>query len=128
MAAAVKLTEAEALALVAALENLVGTEEIAKAVSLALPADKGIALVLRREPVKLTKAETVALVKAIVPLIPGATLKAKIAVVLKAARPCFDSAERFNEVTAYVVARLKAYAAGDASQPSLSVPAECLLT
>ena len=53
--------------------------------------------------VKLTEAETVALVKAIVPLIPGATLKAKIAAVIKAARPCFDTEARYKEVTAYVV-------------------------
>lgn len=111
MAAAVKLTEAEALALVAALEDMVGTPALTTALVNSIGVEKAFSMIEFRKPVKLTKAETVALVKAIVPLIPGATLKAKIAAVLKAARPCFATAERFKEVTAYVVARLKAYAA-----------------
>jgi hypothetical protein len=109
----IKLTRTEALDLVDALVDLVGAERLAPVIFAALPFDKATELTVNRNAVALTKAETAALVKAVVPLIPGATLKAKIAAVLKAARPCFSTAERFKEVTAYVVDRLKAYAAGD---------------
>jgi len=114
----IKLTRTEALDLVDALIDLVGAEKLAPAIFAALPFDKATELTVNRNAVKLSKDETAALVKAVVPLIPGGTLKAKIAAVLKAARPCFATVERYKEVTAYVVARLKAYAAGDAIPPA----------
>lgn len=109
MAATVKLTKDEARGLIAALEAAVPTAELVAAVFSAIPADKALALTIRREAVSLTRAEKVALIKAVVPLIPGATAKEKIAFAVKAIRPAFVTKARFDEVMAYVVERVKAH-------------------
>lgn len=108
MAAPVKLTKAEGIALVAALEKRVGYDALAFALVGAIGAERAGKLIAEKQG-RISKAETVALVKAIVPLIPGTTLKAKVKVAISALREAIPDRERQDAILAYVIERIKAY-------------------
>lgn len=118
MAGPVKLTQAEALALVAALENRVGYDALAFALVGAIGAERAGKLIAEKEG-RITKAETVALIKAIIPLVPGDTLKAKIKTAIAGLREAIPDKARADAILAYVVERIKTYK----SPPPVAPPA-----
>lgn len=123
MAARVKLTSAEGAALVSIALDKLGADAVVPVLASALPADK-VARLLQRKSTPLTIAEKMALVNAIVPLLPGSTPRQKINSVVKAIRPAFATRERYDEVMAYVVERIKLYlAGGETSAVSSAYPA-----
>lgn len=123
MAAAVKLTMAEGLALVAALEAGVGTVPLAGALVSVLGPEKAVGLIVERKGVRLSKDEVLALVRAIYPLIPGTDLRSRLLWVVKSARAAIGNDVRFNAIVAYVVERLEAYAAGSGTPADPEAPA-----
>ena len=110
--ARVKLTVAEGLALINALETGIGTVPLTAALVTALGPVRATTLIVERKGVRLTKEEVVELVKAVYPLIPAATTKDKLIWVVRAAKPAFDTQERYLEVIRYVKERIKLFAAG----------------
>lgn len=106
MAAPVKLTLAEALALVAELEKAVGYDALAFALVGAIGAERAGKLIADKTG-RISKAETVALVKAVLPLVPGDTLKAKIKLAIAGLRRAIPDRARQDEILAYVVQRIK---------------------
>ena len=106
MAAPVKLTKVEGIALAEALAARVGYANLVGALASAIGSERALALVESREG-RISKAETVALVKAIIPLIPGDTLKAKIKVAIAALRRAIPDRARQDAILAYVVQRIK---------------------
>lgn len=108
MAGQVKLTLAEALALVAELEKAVGYDALAFALVGAIGAERAGKLIADKTG-RISKAETVALVKAIIPLVPGENLKAKIKAAIAALRRAIPDKARADAILAYVVQRIKDY-------------------
>lgn len=106
MAAPVKLTKAEGVALVAALEKRVGYDALAFALVGAIGAERAGKLIAEKQG-RISKAETVALVKAVIPLVPGDTLKAKIKLAIAALRRAIPDKARQDAILAYVVQRIK---------------------
>ena len=106
MAAPVKLTKAEGVALVAALEKRVGYDALAFALVGAIGAERAWKLIAEKQG-RISKAETVALIKAILPLVPGATLKAKIKTAIAGLREAIPDKARADAILAYVVQRIK---------------------
>ena len=119
MAAPVKLTKAEGVALVAALEKRVGYDALAFALVGAIGAERAGKLIAEKQG-RISKAETVALIKAILPLVPGATLKAKIKTAIAGLREAIPDKARQDAILAYVVEKIKEYKYGQESQPSAS--------
>lgn len=116
MAAPVKLTKSEALALVAELEKAVGYDALAFALVGAIGAARAGSLIANKEG-HISKAETVALVKAILPLVPGANLKDKIKTAIAALRRAIPDKARQDEILAYVLQKIKDY-----KDPPAAVP------
>lgn len=110
MAAPVKLTQAEALALVSALEQRVGYDQLLAVLIAAIGAQRALALVEEKAG-RITKAETVVLVKAILPLVPGADLKAKVKSAIAGLREAIPDKARADAILAYVLERIKRYKA-----------------
>ena len=108
MSVPIKLTKAEGLALAAELVAVVGAPAVASALVSVIGNDRAQAILGAKEG-RISKSETVALVKAIIPLIPGATLKAKIKVAIAALRRAIPDKARQDEILAYVVQRIKDY-------------------
>jgi len=106
VAAPVKLTKAEGVALVAALEKRVGYDALAFALVGAIGAERAGKLIAEKQG-RISKAETVALIKAILPLVPGATLKAKIKTAIAGLREAIPDRARQDAILAYVVQRIK---------------------
>jgi hypothetical protein len=106
MAAPVKLTKAEGIALAEALAARVGHANVLLALVSAIGAERATGIVERQEG-RISKAETLALVKAIIPLVPGDTLKAKIKVAIAALREVIPDKARQDAILAYVVQRIK---------------------
>lgn len=113
----IKLTVAEGLALVNALETNIGTVPLAAALVAALGPAKAATLITERKGVRLTKEEIVALVKEIYPLVPGSTVKDKLIWIVRMAEPAFDTQERYLAVIRYVKERIKLFAAGQEYDP-----------
>ena len=110
MVTPVKLTKAEALALVSALERRVGYEQLLTVLVATIGVQRALALVKEKSG-HITKAETVRLVKAILPLVPGADLKAKVKSAITGLREAIPDKARADAILAYVLERLKAYKA-----------------
>lgn len=108
MAAPVKLTKAEGIALAEALAARVGHANVLLALVSTLGAERATGIVERREG-RISKAETVALVKAIIPLVPGDTLKDKIKVAIACLREAIPERERQDAILAYVLQKIKDY-------------------
>lgn len=108
----IKLTVAEGLALIDAIERELGTVPLTAALIMALGPVKATTLITERKGVRLTKEEVVALVKAIYPLVPGATVKDKLVWIVRMAKPAFATQERYLAVIRYVKERIKLFAAG----------------
>jgi len=119
VAAPVKLTVSEGVALVAALEKRVGYDALAFALVGAIGAERAGKLIAEKQG-RISKAETVALIKAILPLVPGATLKAKIKTAIAGLREAIPDKARQDAILAYVVEKIKEYKYGQESQPSAS--------
>lgn len=119
MAAPVKLTVSEGVALVAALEKRVGYDALAFALVGAIGAERAGKLIAEKQG-RISKAETVALIKAILPLVPGATLKAKIKTAIAGLREAIPDKARADAILAYVAEKIKEYKYGQESQPSAS--------
>ena len=108
MAAPVKLTPAETEKLLEALAEKVGHANALIALVDTIGAERANTLYVKREG-RITKAETVALVKAIIPLVPGATLKARIKVAIACLREAIPDKARADAILAYVLQKIKDY-------------------
>lgn len=108
MAAPVKLTKAEGLALAAELVAVLGAPAVSAALVSVIGADRAQGILAAKEG-RISKAETVALVKAIIPLVPGADLKAKIKVAIAALRRAIPDKARADAILAYVLQKIKDY-------------------
>ena len=108
MAAPVKLTKAEGLALAAELVAIVGAPAVASALISVIGDERAQGILAAKEG-RISKAETVALVKAVIPLVPGDTLKAKIKLAIAALRRAIPDKARQDAILAYVVQRIKDY-------------------
>lgn len=86
----------------------VGHAQVLTAIVATLGAQRGLDLVERQEG-RISKAETLALVKAILPLLPGATLKAKIKSAIAGLREAIPDKARADAILAYVLERIKRY-------------------
>ena len=120
MAAPVKLTKAEGIALAEALAARVGHANVLTALVVVLGAERANELFVRHEG-RISKAETVALVKAIIPLIPGDTLKDKIKVAIACLREAIPDKARADAILAYVLQKIKDYKVPPAVTPSVPV-------
>lgn len=120
MAAPVKLTQAEALALVAALERRVGYDAIFATLIETIGAGRAAELVESKAG-RIGKAETLALIKAILPLVPGADLKAKIKTAIAGLREAIPDKARADAILAYVLERIKGYTASPAASAAYPV-------
>lgn len=108
MAAPIKLTTAETRALIAELQTLVAYETLLDVLVKTIGADRAHSLILTEEG-KITKTETAALVRAILPLIPGATIKAKVKTAVAGLRRVIEGKEREDAILSYVLAKIIAY-------------------
>lgn len=117
MAAPVKLTRQEALALIDALVARVGYTQILSALVSVIGIERATELDENRVG-RISKAETVALIKAIIPLIPGDTLKEKIKVAIADLRKAIPDRERQDDILEFVLQKIKDY-----KNPPMSVQA-----
>ena len=120
MAAPVKLTKAEGIALAEALASRVGHAQVLTALVATIGAQRSLDLVKRQEG-RISKAETVALVKAIIPLIPGDTLKDKIKVAIACLREAIPDKKRADAILAYVLQKIKDYKVPPPEVPAVPV-------
>ena len=119
MAAPVKLTVSEGVALAMELADVVGYNQLLTVLTATLGVQRALALA-EDHTGRITKTETAALVKAILPLVPGDTLKAKIKLAIAALRRAIPDKARQDAILAYVVEKIKEYKYGQESQPSAS--------
>lgn len=110
MAAPVKLTVSEGVALAMELADVVGYNQLLTVLTATLGVQRALALA-EDHTGRITKTETAALVKAILPLVPGDTLKAKIKLAIAALRRAIPDKARQDAILAYVVQRIKDYKA-----------------
>ena len=108
MAAPVKLTVSEGVALAMELADVVGYDQLLTVLTATIGVQRALALA-EDHTGRITKAETVALVKAVIPLVPGDTLKAKIKLAIAALRRAIPDRARQDAILAYVVQRIKDY-------------------
>ncbi len=108
MAAPVKLTVSEGVALAMELADVVGYDQLLTVMAATIGVQRALALA-EDHTGRISKAETVALVKAILPLVPGDTLKAKIKLAIAALRRAIPDKARQDAILAYVVKRIKEY-------------------
>lgn len=109
-----KLTYAEIKALVAAADGLFGADKLAAALVEAIGAKRARQLISTRAAIPWTKADTEAVALALYPMVPGETATAKRKALTAAMRPCFKTKARYEEVYAYVLAKLKEFLDGPA--------------
>lgn len=108
MAAPVKLTVSEGVALAMELADVVGYNQLLTVLTATLGVQRALALA-EDHTGRISKAETVALIKAVLPLVPGDTLKAKIKLAISALRRAIPDKTRQDAILAYVVQRIKEY-------------------
>jgi hypothetical protein len=108
VAAPVKLTVSEGVALAMELADAVGHDQLLTVLTATLGVQRALALA-EDHTGRISKAETAALVKAVIPLVPGDTLKDKIKVAIAALRRAIPDKARQDEILAYVVERIKDY-------------------
>ena len=106
MAAPVKLTVSEGVALAMELADVVGYDQLLTVMAATIGVQRALALA-EDHTGRITKTETAALVKAILPLVPGDTLKAKIKLAIAALRRAIPDKTRQDAILAYVVQRIK---------------------
>jgi len=119
VAAPVKLTVSEGVALAMELADVVGHDQLLTVMTATLGVQRALALA-EDHTGRISKAETVALIKAILPLVPGDTLKAKIKLAIAALRRAIPDKTRQDAILAYVVKKIKEYKYGQESQPTAS--------
>jgi hypothetical protein len=119
VAAPVKLTVSEGVALAMELADVVGYNQLLTVLTATLGVQRALALA-EDHTGRISKAETVALIKAVLPLVPGDTLKAKIKLAISALRRAIPDKARQDAILAYVVEKIKEYKYGQESQPSAS--------
>jgi hypothetical protein len=119
VAAPVKLTVSEGVALAMELADAVGHDQLLTVLTATIGVQRAFTLA-EDHTGRISKAETVALIKAVLPLVPGDTLKAKIKFAISALRRAIPDRARQDAILAYVVERIKEYKAGQESQPSAS--------
>ena len=119
MAAPVKLTVSEGVALAMELADVVGYDQLLTVMAATIGVQRALALA-EDHTGRISKAETVALIKAILPLVPGDTLKAKIKLAIAALRRAIPDKTRQDAILAYVVKKIKEYKYGQESQPTAS--------
>lgn len=108
MAAPVKLTVSEGVALAMELADVVGYNQLLTVLTATLGVQRALALA-EDHTGRISKSETVALIKAVLPLVPGYTLKAKIKFAISALRRAIPDKTRQDAILAYVVQRIKDY-------------------
>jgi hypothetical protein len=119
VAAPVKLTVSEGVALAMELADVVGYNQLLTVLTATLGVQRALALA-EDHTGRISKSETVALIKAVLPLVPGDTLKAKIKFAISALRRAIPDKTRQDAILAYVVEKIKEYKYGQESPPTAS--------